>query len=385
MSRLDELIQELCPDGVEYKKIGDVCKTLSPSVKIKSNDYLENGLYPVIDQGQDFIGGYTNESSFPKDEYVIFGDHTCVVKYVDFAFVQGADGVKVLAPIKSIIIPKFLYYCMDSIQMDVSYARHWSKMKEKEVPVPPLEVQREIVRVLDHFTLLRQELSAELSARRKQYEYYRDELLTFDDDAKNLLIQDLMQRYCPDGVEYKPLGDFAHFSVERVDADDMDAENYVSVDNLLPDKQGKTISDYVPEEGKVIAFHEGDILIGNIRPYLKKIWRATHDGGTNGDVLVICSDNSVDSGYLFYCLSSDMFFHYDMQHAKGAKMPRGDKGAIMQFEVPVPPLPVQREIIRILDCFTELTAELSAELTARRKQYEYYRDELLVFKRKDEA
>ena len=192
-------------------------------------------------------------------------------------------------------------------------------------------------------------------------------------------LDELIQELCPEGVEYKPLASISHYSGERIDAKDVDCDNYVGVDNLLPDKQGKTTSDYVPEEGKVIAFHEGDILIGNIRPYLKKIWRATHDGGTNGDVLVICSDDVVDSEYLFYCLSSDLFFYYDMQHAKGAKMPRGDKRAIMEFEVPVPPLEVQREIVCVLDYFTLLRQELSAELSARRKQYEYYRDELLTF------
>ena len=196
-------------------------------------------------------------------------------------------------------------------------------------------------------------------------------------------LDELIQELCPDGVEYRPLHAFSQYSTERIDANRVDAENYVGVDNLLPNKQGKTISEYVPEEGKIIAFREGDILIGNIRPYLKKIWRATNTGGTNGDVLVVRSDDTVDSEYLYYCLSSDRFFYFDMNHAKGAKMPRGDKGAIMQFEVPVPPLEVQREIVRVLDNFTllrqELSEKLSAELAARRKQYEYYRDELLTF------
>lgn len=185
----------------------------------------------------------------------------------------------------------------------------------------------------------------------------------------------LIEELCPDGVEYRMLGDIATYATGRVDAQSVNADTYVGVDNLLPDKKGKTTSEYVPINGKLIQFLEGDILIGNIRPYLKKIWRATCSGGTNGDVLTIRPNNQGDicSEFLYYILSSDTFFLYDMQNAKGAKMPRGDKTAVLRYRLPIPPLNVQREIVRILDQFTELTAEL----TARKKQYAYYRDELL--------
>ena len=195
-------------------------------------------------------------------------------------------------------------------------------------------------------------------------------------------LEELIQQLCPDGVEYKYLGDVCSYATERIDAAEVNADNYVGVENLLPDKQGKTVASYVPSDGRWIHFRKDDILIGNIRPYLKKIWLATHDGGTNGDVLVIQikNKNILRPQFLYYILSSDSFFNYDMQNAKGAKMPRGDKSAVLRYPIPLPPLPVQQEIVRILDSFTELTAELNekltAELTARKKQYEYYRDEL---------
>ena len=198
-------------------------------------------------------------------------------------------------------------------------------------------------------------------------------------------LEELIAELCPDGVEYKPLSEVAKYPTIRIAAQNVDSKNYVGVDNLLPEKRGKKDSSYVPAEGNLIRFREGDILIGNIRPYLKKIWLATHDGGTNGDVLVIemNSKKTLTPKFLYYVLSSDIFFLYDMQNAKGAKMPRGDKTAIMKYSVPVPPLPVQSEIVRILDNFTELATELSekltAELIARKKQYEYYRDLLLTF------
>ena len=198
-------------------------------------------------------------------------------------------------------------------------------------------------------------------------------------------LDELIKELCPDGVEYKRLGEIASYSSTRISSESITAETYVGVDNLLPDKQGKKDSNYVPLEGNVISFDKGDILIGNIRPYLKKIWLSDCSGGTNGDVLVfqIRNKESILSKFLYYLLSSDKFFLYDMQHSKGAKMPRGNKKEIMQYSIPLPPMKVQSEIVKILDNFTELTADLtdklSEELTARKKQYEYYRDRLLTF------
>lgn len=193
-------------------------------------------------------------------------------------------------------------------------------------------------------------------------------------------LEELIERLCPDGVKAVELGQVAHYAKNRIDADAVTENTYVGVENLLQNKAGKTVAVSVPTKGTVIAFNPNDILIGNIRPYLKKIWLSDCAGGTNGDVLVIQIDERerLLPKYLFYVLSSDRFFLYDMQNSKGAKMPRGNKAAILKYRIPVPPLPVQGEIVRILDNFTELTAELTAELAARQKQYEYYRDKLLT-------
>ena len=198
-------------------------------------------------------------------------------------------------------------------------------------------------------------------------------------------LEQLIAELCPDGVEYVELEKISNYSLLKIDAKQVNSSNYVGVDNLLPDKKGKVNSSYVPKEGRLIKFLKGDVLIGNIRPYLKKIWLATDEGGTNGDVLVIQINDRkiISSEYLFYVLSSNQFFNYNVQNSKGAKMPRGDKTALMKYRFPLPPLPIQHEIVRILDTFTELTAqltaELKAELTARKKQYEYYRDTLFNF------
>ncbi|MHB8091113.1 MAG: restriction endonuclease subunit S [Syntrophales bacterium] len=194
-------------------------------------------------------------------------------------------------------------------------------------------------------------------------------------------IDKLIAELCAEGVEFKELGEIAQYSRQRIAAADLNNENYVGVDNLLPNKQGKTKSNYVPTTGNLTRFESGDVLLGNIRPYLKKIWRATHTGGTNGDVLAIQINNKemLQSEFLYYLLSSDDFFNFDMKFAKGAKMPRGNKSEILKFPIPIPTPAIQQEIVRILDTFTTLEAELEAELEARKKQYGYYREELLTF------
>jgi len=188
-------------------------------------------------------------------------------------------------------------------------------------------------------------------------------------------------------VAWKPLGDIAQYSKTRISSENLDKTNYVGVDNLLQNRAGRVDSNYVPTSGNLTEFRAGDILIGNIRPYLRKIWLADRTGGTNGDVLVIHpTDDVVNPRYLYQVLTDEKFFEYNIQHSKGAKMPRGSKPQIIQYPVPIPcpedpkkSREIQAEIVRILDNFTELTAELTAELKARKQQYNYYLDHLLSF------
>ena len=128
-------------------------------------------------------------------------------------------------------------------------------------------------------------------------------------------LSQLIRELCPNGVPFVRLGEVCKYATTRIDASEVDEDSYVGVDNLLPEKQGKTISNYVPANGQVIQFLTNDVLIGNIRPYLKKIWLATHNGGTNGDVLTIRTIryDVLAPRFLYYLLSSDDFFTYSMQ------------------------------------------------------------------------
>jgi type I restriction enzyme S subunit len=196
-------------------------------------------------------------------------------------------------------------------------------------------------------------------------------------------IDELIAELAPEGVRHVSLSEVAEYSPTRVDAADLDETSFVGVDNLVSDKGGRVDASYPPNTARLTAYEPGDILLGNIRPYLKKVWLATNAGGCSGDVLAVRivreHRESLDPAFLYYLLSSDSFFAYNMQHAKGAKMPRGNKSAILNYRIPVPPLEVQREIVRVLDQFTQLEAELEAELEARRRQYEHYRRTALTF------
>jgi type I restriction enzyme S subunit len=206
------------------------------------------------------------------------------------------------------------------------------------------------------------------------------------EEAKMPKLDKLIRELCSDGVKVFRLEEIAHYAKTRIDCKTINEDNYVGVENLLQNKAGKTKATSVPTTGMVIAYQKNDILIGNIRPYLRKVWLADCEGGTNGDVLTVQIEDTekVIPQFLYYVLSSEKFFLYDIQNSKGAKMPRGSKDAVMKFEVPLPHLDVQREIVRMLDSYTEsvveLQRQLTAELTARKTQYAYYRDKLLQYK-----
>ncbi len=183
------------------------------------------------------------------------------------------------------------------------------------------------------------------------------------------------------------MGELASIASARMDATLLDQANYVGVDNLVPGFGGRVDSAYLPNTGGAIRFKPGDILIGNIRPYLKKVWLADRNGGASADVLTIsllsAATSIISPRYLYHVIASDPFINYSMKHAKGAKMPRGDKSATLRYEIPLPPREEQDRIVDILDNFDALVNDLSiglpAELKARRKQYEYYRNRLLTF------
>ena len=390
---------------VEWKKLGEVFITRNGYTPSKSNpEYWEGGTIPwyrmedirengrILSDALQHITpkGVKGNGLFKANSIILattatIGEHALIT--TDALCNQQLTNFEIKEDFKDKLLSKFVFYyfyviddwCKKNVNVSSFPSVSVPKLKKLDFPIPPLSVQSRIVEILDKFTAmeaeLEEQLQAELELRKKQYAYYREQLLNFS--------------YTPPSefnVVYKKLGEVAQYSKGRIDASTLSAKNYVGVDNLLQDCQGKKLSEYVPTEGRCTAYSPKDILIGNIRPYLKKIWFADNAGGTNGDVLVIqTTDERVLPEYLYQVLSDDAFFTYDMQYAKGAKMPRGNKDKILDYKIPLPPLSEQARIVEILDKFDTLTNSISEglplEIKLRRQQYEYYREQLLDFRR----
>lgn len=365
-------------DDVECRPLEMCCEILDKKRKPITKAARESGKYPYYGANgvQDYVSGYIFDGVF-----ILVGEDGSVITSSGTPIVTWAEGkiwvnnhAHIISQIDGVNL-RYLFHYLQTVNVTPLIHGNIPKLTGKDfraipVPLPPLPIQQEIVRILDTFTNLTAELTdklnAELTARRKQYEYYRDELLKTGEQVS--------------------LYEVAQYSKDRILASELTDENYVGVDNLLPNKQGKIKSEHTPIEGKFTGFVKGDILIGNIRPYLKKIWFSDCVGGTNGDVLTIrvIDKERVLPRFLYFALSTESFFNYDMNNAKGAKMPRGDKNAVMKYQFYLPSLEIQEQVVSILEIFDNLCngleCGLPAEIYARQQQYEYYRDKLLNFK-----
>lgn len=144
------------------------------------------------------------------------------------------------------------------------------------------------------------------------------------------------------------LSDICSFRRGKISVDRLNTNNYISTENMLPNKGGITEASSLPTVPLTQGYRKGDVLVSNIRPYFKKIWKAKYDGGCSNDVLVFAANSNTDKDFLYYILANDEFFAYSMATSKGTKMPRGDKTSIMQYEVPVMDIELQRRIASIL-------------------------------------
>jgi type I restriction enzyme S subunit len=407
MNKIEQIIDEFCQNGVEYKTLSELGYFYGGLTGKNKNDFSDGNARFITYMNifsniaintniTDFVkvGESENQNEVELGDVLFTGSSetpeecgisSVLTKQVDEPLYLNSFCFGFRLNDKTMFLSDFLKYLFreDNLRKQIIQTASGvtrfnvskKRMEKVLIPIPPLPIQQEIVNILDKFTALEAELEAELEARKKQYEYYRNELVV---SGKWLMVS---------------LGESCHYSNTRIDAEKLNEENYVGVDNLLQNKQGKTNSSYIPEKGKLCEFKKDDILIGNIRPYLKKIWKSGIIGGTNGDVLVIRINDDYKekliAGFLYYLLASDNFFNYDTQYSKGTKMPRGDKSAVMKYKIPLPPLVEQNRIVSILDKFDKLVNDMSeglpAEIKMRRQQYEYYRNKLLMFDCRDVA
>ncbi len=374
VSKLDDLIEELCPDGVVVRKLSDVCRITNG----KDHKKLADGDIPVYGSGG--IMRYVNDYIYNKQTVLIprkgsIGN----IFFVNTPF-WAVDTVFYTVINNESVLPRFLYYILTTKHLeDLNFAGGVPSLTKTlldkvEIPLPPLIIQEEIVRILDKFTELEDKLRTELDLRKKQYEYYRDSLLDFSNkdqypSVRWMKLGDIVNFRNGKGHERMIVskGSFIVINSKYISTDgDVKKYSHTQLTPLFIDDIVIVMSDL--PNGKALA-----------KCYLvdkdKKYTLNQRIGAVN-----LKSDEKMITKFLFYFLNRNkQLLKYD----NGVDQTNLKKGEILNIKIPIPPLSEQERIVNILDHFDKLTNDISvglpAEIAARHKQYEYYRDKLLSF------
>ena len=402
MSKLDELLKEYCPNGVEYKRLGDIA-TISRGGNFQKKDYVSTGV-PCIHYGQlyvhynlftDNVITYIHKDKAVKQKFAEPNDIIMAVTSENIEDVcksiawLGEEKVAVSghsAIIHHSMNPKYLAYYLNSLHFYKQKVKlaHGTKvievtpsaLNEVSIPVPPLPVQEEIVRILDSFTSLTAELQAELQARKKQYEYYQTILLTFS-NAQYYTLESVCNVVDYRGKTPKKVDNGIFLvtakNIRKGYIDYDKSQEYIAIENYDEVmKRGK------PELGDVVITTEAPC--GNIAQIDR-----TDIALAQRVIKYRAKDSTfLDNTYLKYVLLGAEFQNKLKINATGGTV-KGIKGSkLHQLTIPIPPIEMQKKIVKILDCFYRIckgiTTGIPAEIAARQKQYEYYRDKLLTFK-----
>ena len=393
MSKIFDLIKELCPDGVEFKELGDIAD-IEKGTQLNKSLLSKDGKYPVMNGGIN-PSGYWHEYSHDADMIVISqgGASAGYVNWLDTRFFAGAHAFVINAKEKY-ILKRYAYHYLKRNQQNFMQSQYGagipalakSELEKFKLPVPPMEVQREIVRILDSFTLLTAELTAELTARKKQYEFYRDFLLSFDELDKN------------GGCELKTLGEICELirgnGLQKKDfvESGVPAIHYGQIYTYYGTFASKTksfVSVDTARNLKKVNF--GDVVITNTSENLQDVGKAVvylgkEQAVTGGHATILKPKNTFLGKFFVYLSQTAYFYNEKVKYAKGTKVIDVSASDMSKILIPVPSLQTQQKVVEILDKFDTLvnsiTDGLPREIELRRKQYEHYRELLLNFKPK---
>lgn len=383
MSKLDELIEKLCPNGVEFKKLEYCCNILDNQRKPVTKSARIEGEYPYYGANgiQDYVSDYIFDGTF-----VLVGEDGSVINKNGNPIVTWAEGkiwVNNHAHIieeKEGILLRYLYHYIQTINVTSLIHGNIPKLNQGDfrslmIPVPPLEVQCEIVHILDDFTLLSAELSAELKVRQKQYEYYNCNLLKFENTPYYSL-----EELC-DIVDYRgKTPKKTNKGIFLVTAKNI-RKGYIDYEKS---------QEFIGEQDYAEVMRRGtpkigDVLITTEAP-CGNVAQVDNENIALAQRVIKYrpKDERLDSTFLKYILLGEEFQTKLNSKATGGTV-KGIKGSILhKLTIPLPNIEEQKKIVNILDRFDKLCNDISeglpAEIEARQKQYEYYRDKLLTFK-----
>lgn len=389
MSKLEELIQELCPNGVEYKTIGEIANISRG--KVMSKDYLrENkGEYPVYSSQTENNGMLGAITTYAYDgEYLTWttdGANAGTVFYRTGKFsITNVCGL--IDNTSSNVNTKYLYYVLNKkapnyVSSGMGNPKLMSNVMSKiTIPIPPLEVQKEIVRLLDEFTAktaeLQSELNKEYEARKKQYEYYRDTLLNNNAEIPKIKLGEFAVISRGGNFQKK---DFVDNGLPCIHYGQIYTHYGTYADTTLT-----TINEEAYSKSKKAK--KNDIVMAvtseNIEDVCKSVaWLGDKDIAVSGHTAII--SHHQNAKYLSYYFSSNAFFKQKKKLAHGTKVIEVTPNTLANIQVPLPSLEVQNRLVEVLDNFdsicSDLNIDLPAEIETRQKQYEYYRDSLLTF------
>ena len=384
MNKIDELIQQYCPEGVEFRIVGDVCD-IHKGVQFNKSDMMDMGSYPVMNGGIN-PSGYTEVYNEEENTITISqgGASAGYVNFLESKFWLGAH-CYALKPY-NVVLNRYLYHYIKQNETTLQQCQYGAgipalaknTISSLEIPLPPLPVQEAIVNILDRFTVYTAELQAELQARQQQYNYYRDTLLSFEgrEDVK----------------EYS-VGEIATFTYGyTAKANDEGDIRYIRITDIneqgcLNPSDGKFI--YQSAEVEPYLLRKGDLVMARTgATYGKTLYYNEDYPSAYASFLIKISFNDlVNPRYYWHFSKSIKYWEQARRLVGGGAQPQFNTGAISQVKIPLPPLAEQQRIVDILDRFDALINDLSqglpAEIEARQQQYEYYRDQLLTFKRKE--
>ena len=386
MSRLSEMIKELCPNGVEYRKLEDVLKICNGS------DYKKFGEGDIPVYGSGGIMTYIDTYVYDKPSVLIPRKGSLdKLYYVDVPF-WTVDTI-FYTKISEEVLPKYVFYYLQSQHLErLNKAGGVPSLTQTIlnkvlIPVPPLPIQNEIVKLLDNFTELTAgltaTLTAELALRKKQYNFYRDSLLNFvrvDDTIVQTDRQTDRQTALRIGkiVSFMRLSELAEIGTGSSNTNEGLSEGAYPFFVRSQEVRWKNAYEY--DETAIITSGDG-VGVGKIFHYIEGKY-ALHQRAYRVHVF----NERLLPRFLFYYMKTT-FYRYITQNAVQSSVTSIRRPMLDKYPVPVPPLDVQQKIVSILDRFDALcnvlTQGLPAEIAARKKQYEYYRDKLLTFSRKD--